>query len=49
MVNVGFAWFALVLVFLQLALVLWFIDTLGSIKIYLREIRDILRQPDSNP
>ena len=49
MVNVGFAWFALVLVLLQLALLLWFIDTLGSIKIYLREIRDILRQPDRNP
>ncbi len=49
MVNVGFAWFALVLVLIQLALLLWFIDTLGNIKIYLREIRDILRQPDINP
>jgi hypothetical protein len=49
MVNMGFAGFALVLVLLQLALLLWFIDTLGSVKIYLREIRDILRQPDRNP
>jgi hypothetical protein len=47
--NIGFGWFALLLVLSQLALMLWFIDTLGSIKLYLREIRDILRQPDRNP
>ncbi len=49
MVNIGFGWFALLLVLIQLALLLWFIDTLRSIKLYLREIRDILRQPDRNP
>jgi hypothetical protein len=49
MVNIGFGWFALLLVLIQLALMLWFIDTLGSIKLYLREIRDLLRQPDRNP
>jgi hypothetical protein len=31
MVNIGFGWFALLLVLIQLALMLWFIDTLGSI------------------
>jgi hypothetical protein len=49
MVNIGFGWFALLLVLIQLALMLWFIDTLGSIKLYLREIRDLLRQPERNP
>jgi len=49
MVNIGFGWLALLLVLIQLALILWFIDTLGSIKLYLREIRDLLRQPDRNP
>jgi hypothetical protein len=46
MVNTGFGLFALLLILIQLALLLWFIDTLGSIKLYLREIRDILRSPD---
>jgi hypothetical protein len=49
MVNIGFGGFALLFVLIQLALMLWFIDTLGSIKLYLREIRDLLRQPDRNP
>ncbi len=42
MANTGFGLFALLLILIQLALLLWFIDTLGSIKLYLREIRDIL-------
>jgi hypothetical protein len=43
MVNTVFGLFALLLILIQLALLLWFIDTLESIKFYLREIRDILR------
>ncbi len=49
MVNVGFGWFALILVLLQIFLLLWFIDTLRSIKLYLRDIRDLLRQSTRNP
>ncbi len=47
MVNAGIIWLLLILV--QLVLLLWFISTLGQIKIYLREIRDILRQTSRNP
>jgi hypothetical protein len=44
MVNVGFPWIAVLILLVQIAFVIWFIDTLTRIKIHLREIRDILRQ-----
>ena len=46
MVNVGLSWLPLLLILVQITLLLWFISTLGEIKLYLREIRDILRQTD---
>lgn len=48
MVNVGLSWLPALLILVQLAFVLWFISTLGEIKLYLREIRDILRQTGRN-
>jgi hypothetical protein len=47
-VNVGLSWLPLLLILIQLAFLLWFISTLGEIKLYLREIRDILRRTDRN-
>ena len=44
----GFVWLALIGGVLQLILLLWFIDTLGTIKVYLRDIRDIAKRPDRN-
>jgi hypothetical protein len=48
MVNVGLSWLPLVLLLIQLTLLLWFIDTLRTIKLYLGEIRDMMRQSNRN-
>jgi hypothetical protein len=37
---------AYMLIVLQIMLFFWFIDTLGSIKLYLRDIRDIAQRLD---
>ena len=39
---------ALGIVLLQVALFFWFIDTLGKIKVYLRDIRDIAQRSDES-
>lgn len=36
------------MILLQITLLLWFIDTLGKIKGYLREIRDIAQRSGTN-
>lgn len=37
----------LVIIVIQIVVFIWFIDTLGKIKVYLREIRDSLEREES--
>lgn len=38
----------LVLILIQIVILIWFIDTLGKIKVYLREVRDTLQRDSLN-